>query len=305
MIHRPGPSQPPRWTEEELDADRQIALTGFVAERGREGSQAYQAAFERSEAIVTRLFDLTDDLRAFSGEIVLGTPELLAAGRYLGGPPVSADDLSTLVGGRLGRRRVDPDLAQRVSDVLRAAWDPIRFPWLVEQRAPEPHEREAAIRWTAGIWAVEQLRTLRRTESSRRQELAVVQLLQSSGYELRARLRGIDTLDELPRGSFSRETSLAGSKCDIPVRLHDGRLLALECKVSNSALNSVKRLIRETGGKARSWRTAYGLQVLTGAVLSGVFKLGNLVDAQESYHIALFWQHHLDALREFVAQAAQ
>ncbi|MGH2771058.1 MAG: XamI family restriction endonuclease [Actinomycetota bacterium] len=57
--------------------------------------------------------------------------------------------------------------------------------------------------------------------------------------------------------------------------------MALECKVSNSALNSVKRLIRETGGKARSWRNAFGLQIVTGAVLAGVYKLGNLLDAQQ------------------------
>ncbi|MDQ3689605.1 MAG: replication-relaxation family protein [Chloroflexota bacterium] len=37
----------------------------------------------------------------------------------------------------------------------------------------------------------------------------------------------------------------------MPLRLHDGRLLLIECKVSNEGTNSVKRLNREVGGKAR------------------------------------------------------
>lgn len=53
----------------------------------------------------------------------------------------------------------------------------------------------------------------------------------------------------------------------------------LECKVSNSATNSVKRLNRETGGKARDWNGRFGERAITGAVLAGVFKLRNLKTA--------------------------
>lgn len=295
--------EPPRWTEEQLEAGRQEALAAFIRERGQEGTRAYRAAFEGIEPVVRRLFDVTNDLRDFGGEVLRGDPELLPAARYLAGPPISADDLETLVGGRLGRQAPDPEIAERVADVLRSAWDPIRFPWLGQDRGPRPGERAAAIRWTAGIWAIERLRTQRRTESSRRQEAAAAEALRNAGYEDGPPLRTMDALDALPRGTFTREVTLAGSKCDIPVRLHDGRLLALECKVSNSALNSVKRLIRETGGKARAWRNAFGLQVITGAVLAGVYKLGNLLDAQENYAIAIFWEHNLRPLQEFVEEA--
>ena len=40
-----------------------------------------------------------------------------------------------------------------------------------------------------------------------------------------------------------------GAKRDVPVRLRDGRLLAIECKVSNGAKNSWKRLNREIAGR--------------------------------------------------------
>lgn len=302
MAHR-RPLEPPHLTEEQLEKDRLEALAAFIKERGQEGTKAYQAAFSEIEPVVRRLFDATTDLRDFRGDVFRSDPELLPAARYLAGPLISADDLETLVGGRLGRRAPEPDVAVRVADVLRSAWDPIRFPWLTEERAPKTSERQTAIRWTTGIWAIERLRTQRRTESSRKQEAAVASALTKAGYREGPRLRTMDMLDALPRGTFTREVTLAGSKCDIPVRLLDGRLLALECKVSNSALNSVKRLIRETGGKARAWRNAFGLQAITGAVLAGVYKLGNLLDAQENYGIAIFWELRLRALQQFVTRA--
>src|SRR5688572_17823903 len=121
-MQRSRPVDPPYWSAEQLEEDRQRALAAFVEERGREGTAAYRAAFEDSVLVVRRLFELTRDLREFGGEVFLHEQGLLAAARYLGGPPVSADDLVTLVGARLGRR-FDAQLAQRVVDVLRAAWD--------------------------------------------------------------------------------------------------------------------------------------------------------------------------------------
>jgi hypothetical protein len=301
---RPSPFiDPPRWFADELDGQREIALTRFIEAWGREGTRAYRELFERNAPVVRTLFTLTSDLTNFRAEFFASEPDLLTAARYLGGPPLSADDLATLIGGKVGRRRLDAELEQNVERVLRSAWDPVRFPWLPAGRSPEDHERDAAIAWTAGIWSVEQLRTKRRTESSRRQENAVVEALREAGFDQRPRLPAITSLDELPRGSFVRETSLAGSKCDVPVRLRDGRLLAIECKVSNTALNSVKRLIRETGGKARLWRNAFGLQVITAAVLSGVYKLRNLEDAQDNYEVTILWEHDLAALTTFVTEA--
>lgn len=59
-----------------------------------------------------------------------------------------------------------------------------------------------------------------------------------------------------------------------------GRLLLLECKVSNSATKSVKRRNRETGGKARDWNGRFGERSITGAVLAGVVELRNLKTAR-------------------------
>jgi hypothetical protein len=77
--------------------------------------------------------------------------------------------------------------------------------------------------------------------------------------------------------------------------------MAIECKVSNSAVNSVKRLNNDAAAKAEAWLKDFGtVQVVPSAVLSGVYKLHNLVDAQ-ARGMALFWAHDLDALTGWIA----
>ena len=93
--------------------------------------------------------------------------------------------------------------------------------------------------------------------------------------------------------------SLSGAKCDVPTRLQSGRILAIECKVSNSEVNSIKRLIRETGGKADKWRESFGQGLVTVAVLSGVFAVRTLQDAQDTHRVGIVWEHDLKPLRDF------
>ena len=95
------------------------------------------------------------------------------------------------------------------------------------------------------------------------------------------------------------ESRVANAKCDVPVGLHDGRLLLIECKVSNSSLNSIKRLIRETVGKRDVWNRVFGERAITAAVLAGVFDLKHLEEAQRR-GVTLFWEGDLQPLAEFV-----
>lgn len=69
--------------------------------------------------------------------------------------------------------------------------------------------------------------------------------------------------------------------------------MPIEAKVSNSATNSVKRLNNDAAAKAVEWRRGLGHdQVVPVAVLSGVFKLHNLEQAQQS-GLSIFWAHDL------------
>jgi hypothetical protein len=59
-----------------------------------------------------------------------------------------------------------------------------------------------------------------------------------------------------------------------------------------------------TGGKAVTWYRELGsAQVIPAAVLSGVFNPANLADVQDNKNVALFWQHRLNDLADFVRNA--
>jgi hypothetical protein len=296
------PLEARRWTSDELEADRQRALTNFVASWGQYGTQLYRDTVDEVSRLIRELFLSTDDLKGLSGETFTSHPQLVAAARFLTAPPVSADDLKTLIGGTVGVKKPNPDRASRAAEIVRSAWDPLRFPWLAADRPPSDSERETAIAWTASIWAIEALRTLKRNTSAKEQEGDVAQALERAGLQQASR-RPILTLDDLERGTFTRECRIGGHKCDVPVRLIDGRLLAIECKVSNSAVNSKKRLNNDVGAKAADWNRAYGTQIVTAAVLTGVFALVNLVTAQDNQRIAIYWAHNLDELIEFARSA--
>lgn len=77
--------------------------------------------------------------------------------------------------------------------------------------------------------------------------------------------------------------------------------MPIECKVSNSSTNSVKRLNNDAAVKAASWKVDFGLrQVVPTAMLSGVYKLHNLVDAQ-TRGLTIFWAHDLAAMARWIA----
>ena len=76
--------------------------------------------------------------------------------------------------------------------------------------------------------------------------------------------------------------------------------MPIECKASNSATNSVKRLYNDVAAKAEARRIDFGaLQVVPAAVLSGVYNVHNLEDAQNR-GLTLFWGHNLVLLTEWI-----
>ncbi|STZ58797.1 XamI restriction endonuclease [Mycolicibacterium tokaiense] len=250
---------------------------------------------------VEQVFKNSDNVRNLTGDLFIGDPQAWQACRYLCGPPISQEDLWTLVGGSKFRS-VPANLADATAEAIRVVIDPVRFPWLEEQRAPTEDERETAILATTVLWAAQQIGTERRGEASSRQESLTAQALSDSGLELEESRTAVQFIDDMPRGSYSRERRLAGAKCDVPARLLDGRLLALECKVSNGPKNGWKRVNREVGGKAETWRAHFGSQALTGVILAGVFDL-SCIKAAQTAGVIILWEHDLEPLRSFVASA--
>lgn len=253
---------PPRWTDEQLNSDRLESIKAFIEARQAEVKPLYDKRLTANMRQAIALFRATNNLLSLSsGGVFVTEPGLTAIARYLAGPPISEDDFNTLAGQNIAKRRMlSEELAQTAAELLDDVLDRRRVPWLYETppRQPTVTERKVALAWTAALKTSQEVATALRNQSSKQQETGVRAALGRAGY---SGVRGgdIDLVDDLQRGTFrTGETRVAGAKCDVPVRLHDGRLMLIECKVSNSSTNSVKRLNRETGEKEARWRQAFG-----------------------------------------------
>lgn len=299
--------EPPVWSDDQLEANRINAIAAFSKERLEEPLEDYLEAFDEYQGYVEEVLEATVDLTDLDETAldVLGDPKLLEAFRYLAGPPISEDDLKVLADARsLSRSALErtPALVQRLIWVVRQVLDRRRFSWVVENREPTEAERNAAILASAALMAASRTQTRRRTFGKDQQEEMVKVALRELGFAEVASRR-IQTISHAPAlGEFCGESVLGNRKGDIIVRLWDDRVMPIECKVSNSSTNSVKRLNNDAAVKATSWKTDFGLrQVVPSAVLSGVYKLHNLRDAQER-GLALFWAHDLAPLTEWITR---
>lgn len=295
---------PPPWTEEELEAARTEAIERFRKRRTEEPVEDYLEAFDQYQGVLEELLEATVDLTADAGTMVgvVSEPKLLEAFRYLSGPPISEDDLKVLAQAVLtpSRLKKNKAMAKRVADVVIHALDPRRFPWVVGEREPTEAERDAAVLASAALLATRRLEAMRRNDEKQRQEDGVKKALTDSGLT-EVKTRKIPVLADAPQpGQFCGESLLGDRKADIVVGLWDKRVLPIECKVSNSATNSVKRLKNDAAVKAVSWERQFGEnQVVPTAVLSGVYKLHNLTSAQAK-GLKLFWAHDLPQLIDWI-----
>ena len=302
---------PPVWTEAQLEADRRTAIERFREERIREPLRRYLDAFDRRQPyfadLVKWLLVDSDPDRVPDDTVlkVLTSEPHLEALRYLAAPPISADDLKVLAeADSLSEKALRRDLerARLVYRTVMQGLDPRRFPWVGQRTATEA-ETQAAVVASAALLASRRAETERRNEGKSTQEASVVAALDEIGWQ-RDEPRTIRTLDEAPaEGHYCGESMLGGRKADVVVRLGDRRVLAIECKVSNSATNSIKRLNNDAAVKAVQWLREFGVrQIIPSAMLSGVYKLRNLVDAQSS-RLTLWWAHDLQQFQSWVQRA--
>lgn len=233
---------------------------------------------------------------------IMGDRDARTAFRYLAAPPVSEDDLKTLAETTLSAKalRGDAEQAQRVRDTVLQIVDPHRFPWIGERRNPTDRERIRAVVASAVLVAARKVEASRRSVTRKDQEEAVKAMLRDIGLTETA-ARDIPILDAAPPpGEFCGESKFGDSRADLVVRLYDRRVMPVECKSSNSAVNSFKRINHEAAGKARAWLAGFGKrQIVPVAVIGGVFGPANL-EAAQAEGLAIIWSHRLRDMADFV-----
>ncbi|WP_180288558.1 XamI family restriction endonuclease [Variovorax sp. 54] len=238
---------------------------------------------------------------------IVANKEQYAALRSLAAVPISVDDLETLLDASLNKTaiRQNQELANKLSELIRACLDPKRFPWVIEAREATDEEIAAAKLATTVVTAISAVQAGRRGDESKALEGKVKEILIAADYvEVKRRPGGIKQIAHFPDpGSFMRQCPFGGHNADFVIRLKDGRVLALECKASNSEVNGFKRLNKEVVVDARDWHQEFGKSsVVASAALRGVFKPANVASAQEQ-DVFIFWWHSMESLADFLTTA--
>lgn len=297
--------QPPSWSDDQLVAGVEVAKGVFREERVQEPLELYLEKFERFRSVVEDLLEETVDLSLLSEEpgTFITTKDRLRAIRYLASPAISEDDLKVIAEVEslaISKLRANPENAKRVVDQVLQTIDRNRFLWISEDREPTEAERYAAVISTVALAVTQEVQTERRNASKKAQEGAVRQLLLDMDFTEVPR-RKATILSQAPGDfEFCGESEIGPDKADVVVGLPDGRKMLIECKVSNSTVNSYKRVNHEAAGKAQKWLTEFGTAgVVPAAVIAGVFSPANLASAQ-TRGLHLFWGHDLEPLRTFI-----
>ena len=299
-----------KWTLKEISRDTGVATEYFCERRLGEPKERYLRAFDLLESAnrdllgsLSRLKNKPVD-RAWLAD-VLANENLHIALRYLGAPPVSEDDLKTLSGDSLAPTLVrdDPARAASITNVILQILDPKRFPWVYENRNPSTEEIERAILASTVVAAAQRVQTSRRVDERIAVEGSVRGLLVGMGWkEIAAPKSGIKSVrrDAPAPGKFMPGVKLGRNGADFVIGLYDHRLLAVECKGSNSEINSRKRINKEVANDAQAWLREFGEEtVIPAAAIQGVFKPSYIAEAQE-IPVVFYWGHRLDDLKKFL-----
>lgn len=301
-----------RWTIEEITADAVKARDLFRTRRLGEPKEQYLRAFQALE-IANR--DITPRLaEVFSDPVnpdliasLLKDDDLLTALRYLCAPPISKDDLETLLGSKLAWTQVSQsqERAKAIRDVIVAVLDPKRFPWIIEQRAPTEMEIERAILASTVAASSQRVQTIRRGDERTTLQGAVERILLDAGFTKAKKCGPIKNLRaDTPRpNEYMTEILVGEHNADLVVGLRDYRVLAIECKGSNSEINSRKRINKEVAQDARDWVERFGSDnFIPAAAIQGVFSPRYILQAQET-PVVFFWGHRLADLRQLLLES--
>lgn len=307
------PKHARKWTIEEIAKDARRATEIFRERRLGEPKERYLKAFGLLEAANRTLMGSLARLKerpvdaGWVAELI-ADENLRIALRYLGAPPISEDDLKTLTGDSLAPTliRDNPARATQICEVILKILDPKRFPWIYEGRPAKREEISRALLASTVVAAAQRVQTSRRTDEKIAIEGAVSGLLIGAGWaKVASPRKGIRNIrrDAPEPGQFMVGATLGANGADFVIGLRDERILAIECKGSNSEINSRKRINKEVANNAQAWLRQFGDEMLVpAAAIQGVFKPEYIAEVQE-VPVVFLWGHRLNDLKAFLDTA--
>ena len=160
-----------KWSPREVLQDAKQAKELFRQRRLEEPKERYLEAFQSLEQANKRVVELLPGLLADPVDphlvsSLVQDEDLLTALRYLGAPPISTDDLETLLGNTLAPTLIahDSERAKSLVHILHRILDPKRFPWIYENRSASTSEKKAAVLASSVAASAQRVQTSRRSD---------------------------------------------------------------------------------------------------------------------------------------------
>lgn len=221
--------------------------------------------------------------------------------RHLSAPPISQDQAELLVHSykktaEKPNAKVSKENAHALEVAFLARMDQSLTRWLTTNRHPTRNQIRKILDSLAPMMCNQVFVTERRNRVADEQEIAVCQVLTNLGFT-RVISKEIAQTSDLEEFTFMRKTKCRASKTgskelDIAIGIQGPLIIAMECKVSNDATNSIKR-VNDILAKHASWRSKWGDFVQTAAMLQGVIKYKEIRRLTE-VGVQVFWSHDLE-----------
>lgn len=231
--------------------------------------------------------------------------------RHILAPPLSQDQFALFYPAwkksteKQGGPKSKPSSAAAVVTAVQERRVATLTPWLGSGRAPTRRELERLFWSVSPLLANQQFSTVQRNRLARIQESSITALLDANGWiKLPSSL--LDTKAALPLKHYMHKTRFATAttrpqEVDIALGLKSTVVLAMECKVTNDATNSIKR-VNDILKKSTAWKTHWGSFVKTAAVLQGVIADKDVMRLLDD-GVEVFWSHDLPHFAQWVAKS--
>lgn len=267
----------------------------------------WDAAIREARALLADALRESDSLHSVNKALQSSGGHMLAF-RHMTAPPISQDQFA-LACPEWNKSSEKPNgrpLSAATAEAVAAQFDIRRSqpltPWISQGRRPRIAEVKRLLWSVAPLLASQRVATLQRNRAASAQESAVVALLSSKGWT-KLPASPLDTRGTLPVRHFMHKTrfataSTAPQEVDIALGLKGSIVLATECKVSNDATNSIKR-VNDVLKKAKAWKDHWGSFVKTAALLQGVIAAKDVHRLLDE-GVEVFWSHDLPTLESWI-----